>query len=99
MDVAASVTGIISLGIQVTQSLVDFYSAYKSQKSDITSTVKKLDHLLNVLGILRNQLAKRKFRADEQNLIETIEGSMRDCEEVIHELQSETDKFRDHAAD
>ena len=28
LSVAASVAGLISLGIQVTQSLVDFYNAY-----------------------------------------------------------------------
>jgi hypothetical protein len=40
LSVAASVAGIISLGIQVTQFLIDFYEAYKGQKSDITNTAK-----------------------------------------------------------
>jgi len=42
LSVAASAAGIISLGIQVTQSLVDFFSAYKSQKSDIAHTIGRL---------------------------------------------------------
>ena len=43
LPVAASVAGIISVGIQITQSLIDFYEAYKGQKSDIANTVKKLE--------------------------------------------------------
>ena len=40
LSVAASVAGIISLGIQVTQCLTDFYDAYKSQEHDIANTAK-----------------------------------------------------------
>lgn len=99
LSVAASVAGIISLGIQVTQSLVDFYSAYKSQKSDIAYTTKKLERLLSVFEILRSQLANRKFHANEQELLKRIEDSIQGCEECIHELQSEVDKFKDNSAD
>ena len=47
-SVAASVAGIISLGIQVTQSLTDYYEAYKGQKLDIANTAEKLKNLLCV---------------------------------------------------
>ncbi|KAL8718670.1 MAG: hypothetical protein Q9225_004223 [Loekoesia sp. 1 TL-2023] len=94
LSVAASVAGVVSLGIQVTRSLVDFYSAYKNQKFDIAYTIKKLEHLLGVLEILRNQTADRTFLADEQDLPKNIEGSIQVCEEYIRDLQSETEKFR-----
>jgi hypothetical protein len=99
LSVAASVAGIISLGIQATKSLVDFYSTYKSQKSDIAYTAKKPEHLLSVLEILRNQLTNRKFCAGEQGLLKNIEASIQDCEECTRELQSKADKFRDNSAD
>ena len=99
LSVAASVAGIISLGIQVTQSLIDFYEAYKGQKSDIANTAKKLENLLCVLESLRRQLTNRKFRADEQDLLETIEGSIEVCEENIHELQTKVDKYKDSSGD
>lgn len=73
---AASVGGVVSLGIQVTQSLVDFYSAYKSQKSDVAYSIKRLEYLLGVLEILRKQLADRTFPANQQNLHRNIEDSI-----------------------
>lgn len=94
LSVAASVAGIVSLGIQVTSSLVDFYSAYKNQKFDIADTIKKLERLLGVLEILRDQTANRTFLADEQDLRKNMEDSIQVCEGYIRDLQSETEKFR-----
>lgn len=91
----ASVAGLVSLGLQVTGSLVDFYSAWKSQKADVAYTVQKLERLLSVLEALKDQLTSRKFRADERNVLKTAESSIRDCEVCISELQSENFKFQD----
>ena len=52
MEVAAATAGFLSLSIQLTQNLLNFYSAYRSQRSDVTYTIKKLDHLLGVLEAL-----------------------------------------------
>ena len=94
LSVAASVAGVISLGIQVTQTLVDFYAAYKGQQSYITHTTKRLERLLNLFKSLEKQLASRKFRPDDQDLLKNIENSMNNCEEFIGELQSETEKLK-----
>ncbi|KAK1763796.1 hypothetical protein QBC33DRAFT_596465 [Phialemonium atrogriseum] len=99
LSVAASVAGLVSLGIQVTQSLVAFYAACKGQKTDISSTSRKLEHLLGVLEILHGQLASRQFRADEQGLLEKIESSIQVCDECVQELQSENDKFKGGSKD
>ena len=48
LSVAASVTGLISLGIQVTQSLVDFYNAYKNRDSDLVHITERLESLLDI---------------------------------------------------
>ena len=88
-----TLVGIISLGIQVADSLVKYYTAYKDRESDTAHTVKRLTHLLTVLEILRKQFADREFRPDEQSLLQAIERSVGDCEELIKELQQETEKF------
>jgi uncharacterized protein YukE len=93
LSVAASAAGIISLGIQVTQSLTDYYKAYKGQKSEIDKTIKNLKSLLDILESLRGGLTDRKFRADEKGMLETIEGSIQICEENIDELQTKIEKF------
>ena len=43
LSVAASVAGLISLGIQVTQSLVSFYNAYENRDSDLVHIIERLD--------------------------------------------------------
>jgi hypothetical protein len=93
MAEVGTIVGIISLGIQVAEGLVKYYTAYKDRESDTAHTVKRLTHLLNVLEILRKRLSERKFEPDEASLVEIIKRSVGDCEELIHELQHETDKF------
>ena len=93
-SVATSVAGIISLGIQVTKSLTDYYEAYKGQKSEIANTVKTLKNLLHVFESLGGELTDRRFRADEKGLFESIEDSIQICEENIYELQTKIEKFK-----
>jgi hypothetical protein len=99
VSIAASIAGIISLGIEVAQSLAEFYSAYKAQISGVSRTFKKLERLVGVLQALCSQLEKRKFHAQEQVILRNIEGSIQDCDEYIHELQSAYSKFKDDRAD
>jgi ankyrin repeat domain-containing protein 50 len=101
LSVAGSVAGLISLGVQVTQSLVEFYKACKGQKSNDTSTTNKLEHLLTLLENLRGQLLARTFRADERSFLQAIESSIHACDSCIGELNTENDKFKTtpHSAD
>ncbi|CAJ2511381.1 Uu.00g070060.m01.CDS01 [Anthostomella pinea] len=94
LSVAGSAVGIISLGIQVTQSLFDYYTAVKSQHSDISYTAERLESLLELLELLRNHIQDRRFQADEEESIRKIESLIQECEECIQELQGEADKFK-----
>ena len=93
LSIAGSVAGLISLGIQATQSLVEFYSSYKHQDSEIAGMTERLESLLSVLQTLDETLSNRKFQADEQRLIRNIETSLENCDEFIQELQEECQKF------
>lgn len=93
LSIAASVAGLISLGIQVTQSLVDFYTSYRDQDSDLAATTKKLESLLDIFQQLKETLASRRFEADERSLIKKIENTIKDCDESVKELQDEYQKF------
>jgi ankyrin repeat domain-containing protein 50 len=93
LSVAGSAVGVISLGIQVAQSLFDYYSAFKSQYTDVADITKKLDSLLEILGTLQNHVKNRRFRADEQDLLRKIEVLINECEECIEELQEVANKF------
>ncbi|KAK1654620.1 hypothetical protein BDP81DRAFT_86005 [Colletotrichum phormii] len=49
LSIAGSAVGIISLGIQVAQSLYQFYSTAKGQHSDVARTLRKLQDLQSLL--------------------------------------------------
>ncbi|KAJ8122871.1 hypothetical protein ONZ43_g1048 [Nemania bipapillata] len=51
-SLTGTAVGIVSLGIQVAQSLYNYYTALKSQDSDIAYTRKKLNSLLEILDCL-----------------------------------------------
>ena len=61
LSVAASVVGLISLGIQVTKSLVKYYSLYRLQDSAIDSTTKKLNNLIGIFESFELTLSNRRF--------------------------------------
>jgi hypothetical protein len=93
LSIAAGVAGFISLGIQVTDSLVAFYSSYKGQDTDVARTTEKLENLLDLFKSLKISLESRTFRPNEQSLIKNIESSIQNCDEVIQELQEECEKL------
>ena len=92
LSVAASVAGLISLGITVSQSLIDFYTAYKDLYSDLDGTMTRLGSLLDILRCLEGTISNRKFQPDERGLVKTIEGSISRCDKLIHKLQDEWNK-------
>ena len=93
LSIAASVAGLVSLGIQVTQSLIDFYKSYRHQDSELAGIIGKLESLAETLLHLEKALSSRTFQADEQSLVKSIEKSIIHCGEVIKELQDERQKF------
>lgn len=95
LSVAASVAGLISLGITVSQSLVDFYNSYKDLDSDLNRTVKRLESLLETFTYLGETISNRRFQADERDLVKNIEASISECDDLIHELQNEWEKLRE----
>ena len=99
LSVAASVVGLISLGITTSQSLVDFYSSYKDLDSDISGTMKRLESLLDIFRYLEETISNRKFQMDEQDLVDNIEASISECDNLIHELQVECEKFSKTSSD
>jgi len=93
LSIAAGTAGFISLGIQVTSSLVQFYTSHKSRDSDVIRISSKLEILLETLRALETVLLNRKFRADEQDLLHNVETTLQACKDLIEELRDEAQKF------
>jgi ankyrin repeat domain-containing protein 50 len=93
LSIAAGIAGLISLGIKVTESLVQFYASYKSQDINVARTTEKLEILLDTFQVLHAALQSRIFRPDEQSLIQNLESTVHKCDELIQELQEECEKL------
>jgi ankyrin repeat domain-containing protein 50 len=86
LSITAGVAGLISLGVQVTESLIKFYTLYKNRDADVNRTSEKLESLLGTFQFLFSVLQKRTFRPDEQDLIKNIESFVDKCDELVQEL-------------
>lgn len=92
-SVTGGIVTLISFGVQVIDSFVNFYTLYKDQDSDVARTTTRLESLLGTLRFLGTALQSRTFQPDEQGLIKNIESSACNCDELIRELSEEYEKF------
>ena len=93
LSIAGSVVSLISLGIQATQSLVSFYKSYSNRDSELIGITERLEDLREIFHSLEKTLSDRKFQTEEQGLVERIETSISNCNELIQELKDECQKF------
>lgn len=94
LSIAASVAGLLSLGLQSAEYLYKFYSTYRGQDDDLARAADKLDGLVGSLQELDELLRTRKWRRDEINILQNVEKSITRCEDVINELRDEASKFK-----
>ena len=92
ISITGTASGLISLGIQVTQSLVQFYHSYRLRDSALAGTVERLEFLSDTFQCLEKTLV-RDVQTEQPRLISSIETSVTKCNELIHELQEECQKF------
>lgn len=98
LALASGVAGLLSLGIQVTQSLVNFYNSFRDQDTDLAKVAQDLDNLQSILRALDIAVKERRSQADTQDLLREVEKAVKQCEEIIVELQGECEKFYKHSA-
>ncbi|KAJ5185641.1 NACHT nucleoside triphosphatase [Penicillium cf. griseofulvum] len=96
LSIAAGVAGLLSFGIQVTQSLIGFYTAYKDQDSDLAKITENLDSLQGIFRALDVAVQDRRSQADAQELFQEVEKATQKCDEIIKELDTECQKFHKH---
>ena len=94
ISVAGSVVGLTSLGIQITQVLVDFYKSYKDRDAELTGITERLEGLGEIFESLERILSNRNFKAEDRGLVDRIETSIKKCNDSIQELEEECQKFR-----
>jgi hypothetical protein len=73
ISTVGTAVGIASLGIQVCQGLVSYYSRFRSFDHDIDGVLKRIDSLQQSLGVL-DTVAKRVEIANSEESIQLRKG-------------------------
>lgn len=87
--VAGSAVGVISLGIQVCQGLLQYYGTWKDGRNDISRMCKLVGSLADILKALKQTLENNALVGDDAN---AVQSTIRDCTDSIAELQQELAK-------
>ncbi|KAL5364805.1 hypothetical protein BJX96DRAFT_168590 [Aspergillus floccosus] len=99
LAIASGIAGLLSLGIQVTQALVNFYATHKDKDTDLAKITHNLESLQSIFRALDIAVKERGLQANTHGLLREVGNAVQKCEETITELQSECEKFhRDSAA-
>ncbi|KAL2803140.1 hypothetical protein BJX63DRAFT_412986 [Aspergillus granulosus] len=94
VSIPAGVAGLLSLGIQVSESLIKYYADYKDQDITIRRTTERIETLLVILQSVDGAI---KNRADN-DLSDAIQQSINNCNDAVAELTEEYQKFAPHVS-
>ncbi|OQE18125.1 hypothetical protein PENFLA_c022G00387 [Penicillium flavigenum] len=92
-SVASGAVGLLSLGIEVTQGLVSFYTAWKNQDVTLARTAESLEFLLGILQALDTAIRFRQSQPNERNLLQKVERAILGSAAVIQDFKDELRKF------
>jgi hypothetical protein len=99
LSVAASVAGLLSLGLQSTEYLYQYYTACRDQHRDLAKIADQLGGLLECLQNIDRTVRTRTWRPNEQTIVQSIERSLTRSEDTINGLQAEVEKFKKEPTD
>ena len=88
-SVAASAVSVVSLGIQVCQGLLSYYSDYKSYDDDVSSLCRKVEDLRSTLEICADVLQKPGLTASKASA--NVAKNMGACKDSLDSLQNSLD--------
>ncbi|KAI9645235.1 hypothetical protein NHQ30_005969 [Ciborinia camelliae] len=85
-DVAGTVVGVVSLGLQVAQGIVSYYSAYQGQIEDVDKISQRAKALHATLIILQTRLAN--IPIPHTASMTQVESAIFSCEDSIQRLDT-----------
>ena len=94
LSIAGSLAGLTSLGTNITQSLIKFFTSYVQQDSEICAICGNLEDLLGIFHNLGTTLDSRGFRHDEADLFKSLETWIEKAVKLIQELEDRCQKFQ-----
>ncbi|SRR6266702_8050561 len=86
LGVAGSTVGIISLGIQVCQGLIQYYASWKDAPKDVAQMCKSAQNLEEILKVLKITIKDKGVATQAET---GVQNSIDACTVSINELQGE----------
>ncbi|OGE49558.1 hypothetical protein PENARI_c021G00413 [Penicillium arizonense] len=100
LSIAAGIIRFLSSGIQVTQSLVDFYSVYKDRDTNLAKITQNIENLQNTFRALEIAVQHHQSQANAEELLQEVGKATQKCQKILMELQMECQKLHtDSVAD
>ena len=90
-DILGTAVGVVSLGIQVCNGLVQYYSAYKDYDENVKTTVSQIEDLSNILTVLQSTL---HARVPDPVQLKIVEDSIASCSNGIGVLKKKLEKVK-----
>ena len=99
LSVVTSLAGFLSLGLQSTEYLYKYYTAYRDQDEGLARAAHQLGDLLQSLQVIDEIVRTRTWRPGEQTILQSVERSITRCADVILELQDKSREFQREPTD
>ena len=91
MEAAAGVAGLLSLGIAVCQSSLDYYDSWKKGEDDVAKTYASIEELSKTLKLLALAIDSKDLNSD---IVAQIRNSIESSTESLRNLERKLNKVR-----
>ena len=91
LGAASGAAGLLSLGITVCQSLLDYYQSWKDAEENVAKTYTSIEELSNTLRLLAIAVQYKDFNGE---IVGQIRGSIESAEQSLLNLEKKVDKVR-----
>lgn len=91
LSVGASAVGIISLGLTVSNGLLDYYNAFKDQPADVAQMITSLQSLSQNLEAIDRKVQHPLLNREA---VHGVTENLESCAAGVHILQVKLDKIR-----
>jgi hypothetical protein len=91
LGIASGVAGIVSLGIEVCQGLLEYYNSWKDAESEVMTTYNSMQDLTKILLLVKSTLDDQDLK---EEIIVKIHDSIALCEGGIANLSKKLQKIQ-----
>lgn len=91
LSISASAAGLVSLGLTVCSGLLDYYSAWKDQPSDVSEMRESLIALNKTFELLDERVHHPLF---DPKSVDRVTKSIKSCDAGVQRLRTKLEKIR-----